>query len=173
MKKVLLTILFSMIAISSFAAQVFETDDWDTSGWTQQVNPAKKYQILLNVLHGDSDKYFVYNVANNEKIADLKEGVNVFDFKQPVTEFGIAATTPHLIYSGINDNSKFVFYHAYGISDAVSYGKLSDMGSGNHQADFTVSTMGSPLPTPITTLLICCGFASLAFVYKKREIFSK
>ena len=169
MKKVLLTILFSMIAISSFAAQVFETNDWDTSGWTQQVNPTKKYQILLNVLHGDSDKYFVYNVANNEKIADLKEGVNIFDFKQNVTEFGIAATTPHLIYSGINDNSKFVFYRTYGISDTVSYGKLSDMGGGNYQANFTVSTMGSPLPTPVTTLLIAIGFGLAFYAWKKKE----
>lgn len=30
-------------------------------------------------------------------------------------------------------------------------------------------TFGQPLPTPITTLLIACGFAGLFFVYKKRE----
>lgn len=33
-------------------------------------------------------------------------------------------------------------------------------------------TMGSPLPTPVTTLLIACGFGLAFYAYKKRESFN-
>lgn len=235
MKKVLLTILFSLITVSSFAANVYDVDQiWYTNEQNQGMGQGSYYQFKLTsnskiyltdflnniysgnqtetfgamgikeygyYLNGDKNNLYKFSTANSEDADSYtywdEDGVKqtytrqkyyLGDFKandtveiylsdgttqvSTYTPVEGAYTSRWLARTDALDNSlpiaQLYMYNSTGYQ--VNFGLLtaaSDLpviqeGGGG-------GTMGSPLPTPITTLLIACGFAGLFFVYKKRE----
>ena len=235
MKKVLLTVLFSLIAISSFAANVYDVDQiWYTNEQNQGMGQGSYYLLRFNAdskvyltdylnniysglqtetfgamgiteygyyLNGNKDNLYKFSTSNGtdgdsytywdengEKQTYTRKEYYLGNFKANDTveiylsdgTTQVASYTPvegeytsrWLARTDALDNSlpiaQLYMYNSTGYQ--VNFGLLtaaSDLPVGGGEGGS--GTFGQPLPTPITTLLIACGFGGLVMVYRKKK----
>ena len=166
----------------------YNIDDfsWTNDTGSQNIAVTLKYdgQTDYKYIAYDTSKYTsgwsastALDTESGKSVWLLKEGVNNITLPENVTTLGIYNTT-HTVYSTNNPDEKWMFYRTIAggtsPSDMVSFGKLDDKGSGNHAADFSFGagsgeTFGTPLPTPVTTLLIALGLGGAFMMYRNRK----
>ena len=131
---------------------------------------------------GDKSKDWTYTL--NEENADSfkKDGdERIYTFHIPLTgpgnvDYGItsigilsdktgtpASNSTQNIFSGNNDFHYYI--SATPKANTISYGKVNNGGE-HMKAEFT---FGTPLPTPVVTLLIALGFGAALVMYRNRK----
>ena len=192
LRNLLATAALLFTATAAFAGHSIDTDKYDISDFTWS-KPQGTQQITVNLVKNNDDddqkswSYAVYDTAYYNTFSEdknlfgnigteayagkiwlLKEGNNEIALPEGVKELGIVSSHK-ATFSGDNPSEKFLFYRTKATisSNYVSFGKLDDKGSGNdHAADVT---FGSPLPTPVVTLLIALGFGVAFVMYRNRK----
>ena len=188
----LLSAVFLFISGIVSAAHVIdeETYNLDDFVWSTPAN-SRIVSVRLNYGNQTDFKYAVYDVSkygvlseiddlfseeslesNSGSIWLLQPGVNTINLSGEVKQLGVVAYQPddvRISFSGDNPDSNFMFYRAKinPPPNAVIYGKLDDNGDGN---DYSADILfGSPLPSPVVTLLIALGLGSALVMYRKRR----
>lgn len=187
LRNLLATAALLFTATAAFAGHSIDTNTYDINDflWIKP-STAQSVHVTLTKDGQDGFKYAVYDAAyyntfkNDKKLFKnidtegyegkiwlLQEGDNVITLPAGVTELGVVSSHQQT-FSGDNPSTQFLFYRTKATisNNMVSFGKLDDGGDGNHAADIT---FGSPLPTPIVTLLIALGFGAAFMMYRNRK----
>lgn len=237
MKKILLTLLFALLAVSSFAAEVYDSYDleqkWYTNEQNQGMGQGSYYRFkltsnskiyltdMLNTIYsGDQNEtlshhgitqygYYLNGDLTNDHATNLGDNVTSFDGYTYWDEEGKQTYNRNAYYLGdFRAGSEVEVWMSDGttkvgtwtpvegeytsrwlgredkLNNEIGIAQLTMYASTGYQVNFGLltaasdlpviqegggGTMGSPLPTPITTLLIACGFGGLVMVYRKKK----
>lgn len=192
LRNFLATAALLFTATAAFAGHSIDTDKYDIADFTWS-KPREAQKVNVNLVKNNDDddqktwSYAVYDTAYIDTFASdsnlfgnigsaayagkiwlLTEGDNLITLPAGVKELGIVSSHK-ATFSSDNPSEKFLFYRTKATisKDYVSFGKLDDNGHGNdHAADVT---FGSPLPTPVVTLLIALGFGAAFMMYRNRK----
>jgi hypothetical protein len=237
MKKILLTILFGIFAVSALAAEVYDSYDleqkWYTNEQNQGMGQGSYYRFkltsnskiyltdMLNTIYsGDQNEtlahhgitqygYYLNGDLTNDHATNLGDNVTSFDGYTYWDEEGKQTYNRNAYYLGdFRAGSEVEVWMSDGttkvgtwtpvegeytsrwlgredkLNNEIGIAQLTMYASTGYQVNFGLltaasdlpviqegggGTFGQPLPTPITTLLIACGFGGLVMVYKKKK----
>ena len=176
---------------SAVYADVYHTDN--NYFWNNDTN-SKSVTITLTKDGQTGFHYAAYDVAQystlgNFSFSDLESnptkyagkvwllssGDNTINLTPTIEQIGIIGTSGNsdnqLVFSSANVSASNQ-YHFYGNTVSImSYGK--EKGQGTHAADISFGasndTFGSPLPTPVVTLLIALAIGAGFVMYRSRK----
>lgn len=188
LRSLLLTAALFVTAGFAFAGQSYDESIYDISDYTW-TNSTKGHTIPVTLEKGNQDgfKYAVYDVKAYSQISSMKwkdavakyegkslwlieSGTNWVRLPEGVTELGIVAITKD-VYSSDNASDQWLFYRRKDSAEfvnSVSFGKpTDDQGQGNNKS--AKITFGTPLPTPVVTLLIALALGAGFVMYRGRK----
>ena len=188
LRSLLLTAALFVSAGFAFAGNSIDESIYDISDYTW-TKTTEGQAVPITLVKGNQGgfKYAVYDVNAYSEISKMKwkdavkkyegkslwlidTGTNYVRLPEGVTELGVVAITKG-VYSSDNATDKWLFYRTKGSTDfefSVSFGKpTDDQGGGNNKS--AKITFGSPLPTPVVTLLIALALGAGFVMYRGRK----
>ena len=188
LRSLLLTAALFVSAGFAFAGNSIDESIYDISDYTW-TKTTEGQAVPITLVKGNQGgfTYAVYDVNAYSEISKMKwkdavkkyegkslwlidTGTNYVRLPEGVTELGVVAITKG-VYSSDNATEKWLFYRTKGSADfefSVSFGKpADDQGGGNNKS--AKITFGSPLPTPVVTLLIALALGAGFVMYRGRK----
>lgn len=167
-KLTLATVLASALLIVSNIASAAIVHTEDTGYYWEVEGAPTKISVTVNRINAGGWQYGLYSLDTGWKTDSLENGRYTFDVSETGTKIGVWAKNgngnqvKHLVYSDANiaGNNGFSFSLTDPNSATFSFGKQHVMGE---------VTFGSPLPTPVVTLLIALGLGAAFVMYRSRK----
>lgn len=169
-KLTLATVLASALLVVSNIASAAIVHTENTGYYWEVEGAPTTISVTVNRINAGGWQYGLYSLDTEWKTDNLGDGTYTFDVSETGTRIGVWAKNgngggnkdKHLVYSDANiaGNNDFSFSFTDPNSATFSFGKEHVMGE---------VTFGSPLPTPVVTLLIALGLGAAFVMYRSRK----